>query len=156
MVKLALSALATMVSISLLPYARYQKGNIEKKYRKEILNRNRLGSPDKTMGQLSLAWKAIHIGLPMQVTAYILGTIVTRMCAVLLVSKQQPGRLYLGLSLHKLISTYRRNLLQLNVEVKPSRILSACSFLPRATLCLPPVTNIGKPMCTAFQAGCNQ
>ena len=24
-----------------------------------------LGSTDKTMGQLSLAWKAIHIGLPM-------------------------------------------------------------------------------------------
>ena len=23
------------------------------------------GSTDKTMGQLSLAWKAIHIGLPM-------------------------------------------------------------------------------------------
>lgn len=32
-----------------------------------------LGSTDKTMGQLSLAWKAIHIGLPMLVTAYILG-----------------------------------------------------------------------------------
>ena len=27
-----------------------------------------LGSTDKTMGQLSLAWKAIHIGLPMLVT----------------------------------------------------------------------------------------
>ena len=26
---------------------------------------------------------AVHIGLPMLVTAYILGTIVTRMCAVL-------------------------------------------------------------------------
>ncbi len=26
------------------------------------------GSPDKSMGQLSLAWKAIHIGLPMLVT----------------------------------------------------------------------------------------
>ena len=40
-------------------------------------------------------------------------------------------------------------LLKLNVEVKPSRLLFACSFLPRA---LPPVTNIGKPMCIAFQA----
>ena len=26
------------------------------------------GSPDKSLGQLSLAWKAIHIGLPMLVT----------------------------------------------------------------------------------------
>ena len=26
------------------------------------------GSPDKSMGQLSHAWKAIHIGLPMLVT----------------------------------------------------------------------------------------
>ena len=41
---------------------------------------------------------------------------------------------------------------ELNVEVKPSRLFSACSFLPRATLRLPPVTNIGKPMCIAFQA----
>ena len=40
-------------------------------------------------------------------------------------------------------------LLKLNVEVKPSRLLFACSFLPRA---LPPVINIGKPMCIAFQA----
>ena len=39
-----------------------------------------------------------------------------------------------------------------NVEVKPSRLLSVCSFLPRATLRLPPVTYIGKPMCIAFQA----
>ena len=40
-------------------------------------------------------------------------------------------------------------MLEVNVEVKPSRLLSTCSFLPRA---LPPVTNIGKPMCIAFQA----
>ena len=40
-------------------------------------------------------------------------------------------------------------MLEVNVEVKPSRLLSTCSFLPRA---LPPVTNIGKPICIAFQA----
>ena len=45
-------------------------------------------------------------------------------------------------------------LVVVNVEVKPSRLLSACSFLPRAALRLPPVTNIGKPMCKAFQASC--
>ena len=43
-------------------------------------------------------------------------------------------------------------MLELNVKVKPSRLLSTCSFLPRATLRLPPVTYIGKPMCIAFQA----
>ena len=42
MVKLALSVLAMMASISLLPYARYQKRNIERKYRKEFLNSNSL------------------------------------------------------------------------------------------------------------------
>ena len=46
----------------------------------------------------------------------------------------------------------KRKLVTVNVKVKPSRLLSACSFLPRATLRLPPVTYIGKPMCIAFQA----
>ena len=76
--------------------------------------------------QLRPAWKAVHIGLPMQVTAYILGTIVTRMCAVMHVSKLQPGRLYLGLSLHSRIIASKAILQELNVEVKPSRLLSAC------------------------------
>ena len=40
-------------------------------------------------------------------------------------------------------------MLELNVDVKPSRLLLFSSFLPRA---LPPVTYIGKPMCIAFQA----
>ena len=37
-----------------------------------------------------------------------------------------------------------------NVEVKPSRLLLIVSHYPGA---MPPVTYIGKPMCTAFQAG---
>ena len=72
----------------------------------------------------------LYTSLAMQVAAYILGTIVTRMCAVLLVSKQQPGRLYLGLSI---MHTYN-HLPELNAEVKPSRLLSKSLSLPRATL----------------------
>ena len=82
----------------------------------------------------------LYTSLAMQVTAYILGTIVTRMCAVLLVSKQQPGRLYLGLSI---MHTYN-HLSELNAKVKPSRLLSMSLSLPRATLRLPPVTYIGR------------
>ena len=43
----------------------------------------------------------LYTSLAMLVTAYILGTIVTRMCAVMCISRKQPGRLYLGLSLFK-------------------------------------------------------
>ena len=80
----------------------------------------------------------------------------------------QPGGLYLGLSicatklkqqepgaLNSAVIGYpcrHHKQVVVNVEVKPSRLLSACSFLPRATLRLPPVTYIGKPLCIAFQA----
>ena len=42
--------------------------------------------------------------------------------------------------LHKQITVSWNYMLELNVKVKPSRLLSTCSFLTRA---LPPVTNIG-------------
>ena len=106
--------------------------------------------------QLRPAWKAVHIGLPMQVTAYILGTIVTRMCAVMHVSKLQPGRLYLGLSLHSRIIASKAILQELNVEVKPSRLLSACIPFRGLRYACPRLPTSVKPMCIAFQAslGC--
>ena len=36
---------------------------------------------------------------------------------------------------------------------KAFQAIANCASLPGATLRLPPVTYIGKPMCTAFQAG---
>ena len=49
------------------------------------------------------------------------------MCAVMHNSKQYPGRLYLGLSIMH-ISAGWSYLQELNVEVKPSRLLPACFF----------------------------
>ena len=75
------------------------------------------------------AWKAVHIGLPVLVTAYILGTIVTRMCTVMHVRKQQPGRLYLGLSI------CATNLKQQGPEVLNSAVVGNPYGQPQAGRC---------------------
>ena len=89
-----------------------------------------------------LAWKAVHIGLPMLVTAYILGTIVTRMCAVMHAIKLQPGRLYLGLPI--MSQGLTRIAGRAECRGKAFQAISSLLSLPRAALRLPPVTYIGR------------
>ena len=88
--------------------------------------------------------------LSMQVTAYILGTIVTRMCAVMHAIKLQPGRLYLGLSI--MLQGLTRIAGRAECRGKAFLAIISMLFSTEGCAALAPGYLHRQAMCIAFQA----